>query len=359
MLLWKSDKDITINNYSSNHIDCFVEFHDGQSFHFTGFYGHPQVNQRIHTWTKLKRCFNIAPLRPWLVMGDFNEVLSNNEKIGGPIRNQHQIQPFQSTIDLCHLTPLIFEGELCTWTNKCQGAGHQLQPAFKSRFRFEKIWLQDDQCLDIIQRQWTENSPDHILRDIDNLASGISFANLRSSYGINGITSQVPTATSTTIKTQAKWIAPPSSKLKLNTDASINMSSSLIGLGALLRNSHGEIVAAMTTSIKGHLKPEEMEAMALFWSLKTLVQLELSVHLIETDSLLVVRNLKKSSTNLTPFHAILNDVHLLVSNFPRAQISHVYRSTYNETHLLAKFALTVDTECIWLEEIPPPLMTVM
>uniref|UniRef100_A0A803PQT0 Reverse transcriptase domain-containing protein n=1 Tax=Cannabis sativa TaxID=3483 RepID=A0A803PQT0_CANSA len=172
-------------------------------------------------------------------------------------------------------------------------------------------------------------------------------------------TKPVPTATSTTIKTQAKWIAPPSGKLKLNTDAFINMSSSLIGLGALLQNSHGEIVASMTTSIKGHLKPEEMEAVALFWSLKTLLQLELSVHLIETDSLLVVQNLKKSSTNLTPFHAILNDVHLLVSNFPRAQISHVYRSTNNEAHLLAKFALTVDTECIWLEEIPPPLMTVM
>uniref|UniRef100_A0A803PXR5 Reverse transcriptase domain-containing protein n=1 Tax=Cannabis sativa TaxID=3483 RepID=A0A803PXR5_CANSA len=124
MLLWKSDVDIAINNYSSNHIDCFVELHGGLSFHFTGFYGHPQVSHRVHTWTLLKRCFDIAPLRPWLVMGDFNEVLSNNDKIGGPIRNQHQIQAFKSTIDLCHLTPLTFEGELCTWTNKCQGAGN-------------------------------------------------------------------------------------------------------------------------------------------------------------------------------------------------------------------------------------------
>ncbi|KAM6576524.1 hypothetical protein CsatB_028361 [Cannabis sativa] len=183
MLLWKSNVDIAINNYSSNHIDCFVELHGGLSFHFTGFYGHPQVSHRVHTWTLLKRCFDIAPLQPWLVMGDFNEVLSNNDKIGGPIRNQHQIQAFQSTIDLCHLTPLTFEGELCTWTNKCQGAGNvkeRLDYGFCNEFWADFYQPVTIKHLDFYhwdhralksQRHWCEDSPDHILQLTNNLAS--------------------------------------------------------------------------------------------------------------------------------------------------------------------------------------------
>uniref|UniRef100_A0A803NJJ8 Uncharacterized protein n=1 Tax=Cannabis sativa TaxID=3483 RepID=A0A803NJJ8_CANSA len=156
-----------------------------------------------------------------------------------------------------------------------------------------------------------------------------------------------------------QWIAPLAGKFKLNTDAACNKASKIIGLGAVLRDSSGLIKAAFSKAIKGCYKAEEMEATALVHALQWLLNLGLTADIIETDSLLVVQGLKAASSCSSAFHAILNDVNYLVSSFPRAQITHVKRSANTYADVLAKFALTVDTDCTWLEEFPPPLMTVM
>ncbi|KAM6574232.1 hypothetical protein CsatA_022559 [Cannabis sativa] len=155
------------------------------------------------------------------------------------------------------------------------------------------------------------------------------------------------------------WIAPPVGKLKLNTDAACDRSNKLIGIGAVLRDSNGYIKAALSKSILGCFKPKEMEATALALTLQWLISLGLTVDFIETDSLLVVQGLKASYDCNSAFHTMLKDVNYLVSFFPRAQVTHVRRSANTYAHVLAKFALTVDTDCSWLEEFPPPLLTVM
>uniref|UniRef100_A0A803QFU0 RNase H type-1 domain-containing protein n=1 Tax=Cannabis sativa TaxID=3483 RepID=A0A803QFU0_CANSA len=155
------------------------------------------------------------------------------------------------------------------------------------------------------------------------------------------------------------WIAPPVGKLKLNTDAACNRSNKLIGIGAVLRDSNGYIKAALSKSILGCFKPKEMEATALALTLQWLISLGLTADFIETDSLLVVQGLKASYDCNSAFHTMLKDVNYLVSFFPRAQVTHVRRSANTYAHVLAKFALTVDTDCSWLEEFPPPLLTVM
>uniref|UniRef100_A0A803QJN9 Reverse transcriptase domain-containing protein n=1 Tax=Cannabis sativa TaxID=3483 RepID=A0A803QJN9_CANSA len=157
----------------------------------------------------------------------------------------------------------------------------------------------------------------------------------------------------------ALWTAPPLGKLKLNSDAACNKALGKIGIGAVVRDSFGVIVAALSKPIQGCFKPEEMEAVALAHSLKWAANLGLSINFIETDSLLVVQDLKIAHMCNSAFHLILNDVNYLVSFFPRAQITHVKRSANTYADVLAKFALTVDTDVSWLEEFPPLLMTVM
>ncbi|XP_060959196.1 uncharacterized protein LOC133030463 [Cannabis sativa] len=157
----------------------------------------------------------------------------------------------------------------------------------------------------------------------------------------------------------ALWTAPPLGKLKLNSDAACNKALGKIGISAVVRDSFGVIVAALSKPIQGCFKPEEMEAVALAHSLKWVVNLGLSINFIETDSLLVVQGLKIAHMCNSAFHLILNDVNYLVSFFPRAQITHVRRSANTYVDVLAKFALTVDTDVSWLEEFSPPLMTVM
>ncbi|KAL5860787.1 hypothetical protein ACOSQ4_002083 [Xanthoceras sorbifolium] len=41
--------------FSNYPIDVGLCSHNGKMWRFTGFYGHPDANQRIHTWNLLRR----------------------------------------------------------------------------------------------------------------------------------------------------------------------------------------------------------------------------------------------------------------------------------------------------------------
>jgi hypothetical protein len=57
----------------------------GKEWKFTGFYGHPEVIHRPASWALLCHLSGIAP-KPWLCVGDFNEILSNSEKSNSSFR---------------------------------------------------------------------------------------------------------------------------------------------------------------------------------------------------------------------------------------------------------------------------------
>ncbi|CAL5438392.1 unnamed protein product [Camellia sinensis] len=78
-LLWKGDTQFTIQNYSCGHIDIH--------WRLAGFYGNPNASKSRDSWELLRR---LAPLsvNPWLVLGDFNEVLFSHEKLGMHTRNR-------------------------------------------------------------------------------------------------------------------------------------------------------------------------------------------------------------------------------------------------------------------------------
>ena len=55
--------------------------------------------------------------KPWLCMGDFNEVLLSHEKIGGRPWSQACMDKFREALEYCQLEDLGFEGYMFTWRN--------------------------------------------------------------------------------------------------------------------------------------------------------------------------------------------------------------------------------------------------
>ncbi|XP_073121193.1 uncharacterized protein [Henckelia pumila] len=122
MLFWKSQFDVHIKSFSSGHIDCIVS-HSQFNWRFTGFYGHPNVSLRESSWELLKRLASLQEFShfPWLVGGDFNEILFDYEKLGGSSKTSSQICRFRDTVNECNLSDLLCKGDVFTWCNRRSG----------------------------------------------------------------------------------------------------------------------------------------------------------------------------------------------------------------------------------------------
>ncbi|KAL0355322.1 UNVERIFIED_CONTAM: putative mitochondrial protein [Sesamum radiatum] len=199
LLLWRKDVDVWIQSFSDHHIDATVQKASGMvRWRFTGFYGHPKTAKRKLTWSLLRR-LNRQSQRPWLCMGDFNEILSQQEKQGNYPRAPWQIAAFRECLADCNLNDLGCRGSWFTWCNRrespqtiserldracCNDEWSSLFPKAdvthiheacsdhaavflstdgdstlgakpkRSRFRFEAAWVRSEDCKTVIEKAW-------------------------------------------------------------------------------------------------------------------------------------------------------------------------------------------------------------
>jgi hypothetical protein len=75
----------------------------------TGIYGEPRWEDKYKTWDKLQELNNNLDL-PWVVIGNFNEILFSHEKEGGNPRPQPYMQNFREALMDCNLKTLDLWG---------------------------------------------------------------------------------------------------------------------------------------------------------------------------------------------------------------------------------------------------------
>ncbi|KAF5468190.1 hypothetical protein F2P56_012365 [Juglans regia] len=144
-LLWKPEVNLQIINYSSHHIHALIK---GEGPHerdwvFSGIYGHSVTASRHETWGLLHHLCRLTSC-PWLLMGDFNEILEPNEKRGGNRRSEGLMEHFRAALIDCNLQDLGFSrGPYFTWCNGREGEGC--------------IWERLDRCL--ASPDWVEAFP--------------------------------------------------------------------------------------------------------------------------------------------------------------------------------------------------------
>ncbi|KAA3468179.1 reverse transcriptase [Gossypium australe] len=114
-LAWKSGMDISLRSFSKWYIDVVVKEDNSQiEWRFTGFYGSPYSKDRIQVWDLLKKLRQNGT-GPWLVAGDFNEIMYSFEKNGGLPRDPKRMEVFKETLTECQLKDIGFVGALFTW----------------------------------------------------------------------------------------------------------------------------------------------------------------------------------------------------------------------------------------------------
>lgn len=84
-MLWRRGIDVTLRSMSKYHIDVDITEGGSASWRFTRIYGDAQTEQRYKTWDTI-RSLVVNLVQPWLLAGDFNEILFEREKQGGSQR---------------------------------------------------------------------------------------------------------------------------------------------------------------------------------------------------------------------------------------------------------------------------------
>lgn len=112
-LLWKDSVNIKILESLPNLIDAEVSFKGVESF-ISFVYGAPMVENRSAFWTKLSQT-GLDRDSSWLLTGDFNEILDNTEKVGGPARWEGSFTSFRSFVSQNGLWDLRHSGNQLSW----------------------------------------------------------------------------------------------------------------------------------------------------------------------------------------------------------------------------------------------------
>nr|POE73448.1 hypothetical protein CFP56_08751 [Quercus suber] len=116
-MLWKEGVDVRFKSCSHSHIDVVVHGEgSGGLWRTTGFYGHPITSKRQSSWKLIKSLFAQCKM-PWLVCGDFNEIMHPDKKIGWKERDADQMGEFKEFLSRCGLIDLGFVGPRFTWCN--------------------------------------------------------------------------------------------------------------------------------------------------------------------------------------------------------------------------------------------------
>ncbi|PON82575.1 hypothetical protein TorRG33x02_216600 [Trema orientale] len=128
-----------------------------------------------------------------------------------------------------------------------------------------------------------------------------------------------------------KWKAPAMGQLKLNVDAAIKSSLGFISIGAVVRDCHGVVLGALSSTFAGHLSPSSAECVAVHERIK--------------------------------FKALegpmVRDISRLLDRLRNASYRFTCCSCNAATHNLAQFAFLNNISQCWFYSIPDWLTTII
>ncbi|KAL5555956.1 hypothetical protein UlMin_038192 [Ulmus minor] len=135
--------------------------------------------------------------------------------------------------------------------------------------------------------------------------------------------------------------------VKVNTDAAWCSQKKKFGLGAVIRDSNGSVLASVASPIYAPVPIAVAEGWALERGATLARQMGFSTVTIESDCLEVIKALVHQTKFNSELGHVLDSISDACNSFDKYLFSHTPRSGNQVAHNLAKIALAMDYEQTW------------
>jgi ribonuclease HI len=152
-----------------------------------------------------------------------------------------------------------------------------------------------------------------------------------------------------------KWQPPSRHNFKINYDGAVFKETNEAGIGVVVRNKAGHVMASLVQKVRYPQSVESIEA----WAAKRAVQFVSEIGLkeaeFEGDSKTIVAALNDPHHCPTHYGLLIADAKSLANALDSYCFSHVKRQGNGLAHALARMAKHTDILEVWMEDVPPPL----
>jgi hypothetical protein len=124
-ILWRNNSKCRVKNYCRNFINVIVEDVEKGEWRLTCYYGYPEREMRREAWQLLRELRDMSQL-PWCIIGDFNDLLSQEDKRGIHPHPNWLCSGFRQAVNDCDLSDNYLDGYPFTWV-KSRGKPHMIE----------------------------------------------------------------------------------------------------------------------------------------------------------------------------------------------------------------------------------------
>jgi ribonuclease HI len=158
---------------------------------------------------------------------------------------------------------------------------------------------------------------------------------------------------------RTKWKPPLLGRYKVNYDGAMFEESSEAGIGVIIRNNRGEVMASMCHRIHYPHLTEAMEAYAARSATQLAIDLGFKEVDIKGDPITIVTALRNTAPCCTLYGHLVNDTKNTANSFLSVQFLHVKRDGNSVAHSLAKRAKFSNPFEVWMESVPPDIVPIL
>ena len=147
--------------------------------------------------------------------------------------------------------------------------------------------------------------------------------------------------------------------MKINYDRAVFRETNEVGHRAIVRDNEGRVLASLAKKIPLPQSVVDVEVTAARRALILAKELQFYSIVLEGDSAIITRALQAEELSLASFGNIIEEAQSYAKTFHSFKVNHINQRGNSVTHKLARHARHISGLVVWMEEIPPHLISIL